>query len=193
MIFVLENVRGLLSIDGGRTFQTMIFELEKLRMYNVYWKVLNTADYGIPQSRKRVFIVGVLKKNQKKEFEWPTPIPCRPLEEFVDWEDKKLSILTIRQMTQLMKINKNAYFIDLNFNFHNYPNSNKICPTLTTHNQLFNCKMNRLINVKEYLILQGFPPQFNYNVSDPKIKMQIGNSISVNVLIHLFKSIFQMI
>ena len=59
MIFVLENVKGLLSIDKGETFKTMIHELENLKIYNVYWKVLNTADYGIPQSRKRVFIIGM--------------------------------------------------------------------------------------------------------------------------------------
>ena len=191
MIFVLENVKGLLCIDGGETFKTMISELKKLKVYSVYWKVLNTADYGIPQSRKRVFIVGILKKNEKEGFEWPIPVPCRSLEEFVDWDDIIMSTITQRQKTQLQTIKKTAYFIDLNFNFHTYPNSDKICPTLTAHNQVFNCKLRRLMNVKEFLQLQGFPIDFRYTVSHSRIKQQLGNSMSVNVLVCLFKSIFQ--
>jgi DNA (cytosine-5)-methyltransferase 1 len=68
IIFVLENVKGLLSIDNGETFKNMMDELKKIKIYNVDWKILNTADYGIPQSRKRVFIVGIRKKYQSGEF-----------------------------------------------------------------------------------------------------------------------------
>ena len=68
--FVLENVRGLITIDGGKTFESIIQSLENLKIYNVEWKVLNTKDYGIPQNRERVFIVGI-KKSLKKKFEWP--------------------------------------------------------------------------------------------------------------------------
>jgi DNA (cytosine-5)-methyltransferase 1 len=193
MIFVLENVKGLLSIDDGKTFQVMMSELKKLKIYNIYWKILNTADYGIPQSRKRVFIVGILKKQQTKEFQWPEPIPCQDLDKFIDWNDTVMSVITPRQRKQLEKINKNAYFIDFNFNFHTYPNSDKMCPTLTTRNLLFNCKLKRYMNVNECLKLQGFPITFRYTNSDPQMKKQIGNSMSVNVLIVVFKSIFQMI
>lgn len=87
MIFILENVRGLLSIDQGKTFQSMMDELNKIKISHVDWKILNTADYGIPQSRKRIYIVGILKKSLKTEFKWPEPIPCKPLECFVDQND----------------------------------------------------------------------------------------------------------
>ena len=193
IIFILENVKGLLSINQGETFKCMMDELKKIKIYNVDWKVLNTADYGIPQSRKRVFIVGIRKKYQKKIFEWPRPIPCRPLEEFVDWNDKSKKALSNRYQNQLKLIKKTAYFIDLGFNFHTYPNSEKICPTLTTHNQLFNCKLKRLMNINEYIKLQGFPLTFTNIISNNQFKKQLGNSISINVLIFLFKSIFQTI
>ena len=55
--FILENVPGLLSHDQGRTFATIIGTLDELG-YDVVWEVLNSADFGVPQSRKRVYIVG---------------------------------------------------------------------------------------------------------------------------------------
>ena len=53
---LLENVPGLLSHDGGRTFAAMLCALDELG-YDVAWQVLNSADYGVPQSRKRVLLV----------------------------------------------------------------------------------------------------------------------------------------
>lgn len=57
--FVLENVKGLLSHDEGRTFKTIIAALVELG-YSVEWQVLNSKDFGVPQNRERVFIVGHL-------------------------------------------------------------------------------------------------------------------------------------
>lgn len=57
--FLLENVPGLLSHDKGRTFYTVLCTLSELG-YFVEWKVLNSKDFGVPQSRKRVYIVGYL-------------------------------------------------------------------------------------------------------------------------------------
>ena len=55
----LENVPGLLSHDRGRTFGVILSALYDLG-YHVEWKVLNSKDFGVPQSRKRVYIVGYL-------------------------------------------------------------------------------------------------------------------------------------
>ena len=57
--FILENVPGLLSHDKGRTFHTILSTLSELG-YGVEWKVLNSKDFGVPQSRKRVYLVGYL-------------------------------------------------------------------------------------------------------------------------------------
>ena len=57
---LLENVPGLLSHDKGRTFETILHTLDELG-YDVAWQVLNSADFGVAQSRKRVFIVGFLR------------------------------------------------------------------------------------------------------------------------------------
>ncbi|MEY8392577.1 DNA (cytosine-5-)-methyltransferase [Lachnospiraceae bacterium 45-W7] len=58
-LFLLENVPGLLSHDGGRTFSAILSTLSELG-YGVEWQVLNSKDFGVPQSRKRVYIVGYL-------------------------------------------------------------------------------------------------------------------------------------
>ena len=58
-LVLLENVKGLLSHDGGRTFKTIITALAELG-YAVEWQVLNAKDFGVPQNRERVFIVGHL-------------------------------------------------------------------------------------------------------------------------------------
>jgi len=57
---VLENVKGLLSHDGGKTFQTILGVLSDLG-YRVEWQVLNSKDFGVPQNRERVFFVGHLR------------------------------------------------------------------------------------------------------------------------------------
>lgn len=58
--FLLENVKGLLSHDGGRTFKTIIATLTELG-YDLQWQVLNSKDFGVPQNRERIFIIGHLR------------------------------------------------------------------------------------------------------------------------------------
>ena len=86
--FILENVKGLLSHDKGKTFQTIVDILSNgggtqngqisLDMfedglgYHIYWKVLNTKNYGIPQNRERIFIVGF---KDFRDFNFPKEMP----------------------------------------------------------------------------------------------------------------------
>lgn len=59
--FLLENVRGLTTHDSGRTFQTIVGKLEELG-YGVTYKLLNSSDFGVPQNRVRIYILGILGK-----------------------------------------------------------------------------------------------------------------------------------
>ena len=59
-ILFLENVKGLLNHDKGRTFETILQTLDELG-YDVEWQVLNSKDFGVPQNRERVFIIGYLR------------------------------------------------------------------------------------------------------------------------------------
>lgn len=69
-VFMIENVKGLLSHDGGNTLKTILGELNKNDLYNISYKCLDASKYGVPQKRERVFIVGVLK-TITQPFEFP--------------------------------------------------------------------------------------------------------------------------
>lgn len=64
--FILENVKGLLSHDGGNTFKTIISTLTELG-YDLQWQVLNSKNFGVPQNRERVFIIGNLRGEPRPE------------------------------------------------------------------------------------------------------------------------------
>ena len=82
--FIFENVKGLLSDDGGKTFQEwvnmlggksvngvpIIFPYENSIPYHLYWKVLNAKNHGIPQNRERVFLIGI-RDDADNNFQFP--------------------------------------------------------------------------------------------------------------------------
>jgi DNA (cytosine-5)-methyltransferase 1 len=69
-IFMIENVRGLVSHDGGKTIEKVIDMLDESKLYNIKYKILNAMNYEVPQKRERVIIIGVLEK-YNVEFEFP--------------------------------------------------------------------------------------------------------------------------
>ena len=187
-VFILENVKGLLSDDNSATFKTILYKLHNLNIYNVYWKVLNTKDYGIPQNRERVFIVGILKDYQKKEFEWPRPKQMKDIHSYIDKTVTKRNIPGDCYKEALSK--SKGIFIDLGFIRKISPNSYQFySPTLTARNILWCRPMHRYATIREKLSLQGFPKSFKQVVSDRQMSKQIGNSMSVNVLKELLKYI----
>ena len=65
-LLFLENVKGLLSHDKGRTFRTILSTLDELG-YDAEWQVLNSKDFGVPQNRERVYIIGHLRGERGRE------------------------------------------------------------------------------------------------------------------------------
>lgn len=65
-LLFLENVKGLLSADDGRCFATILSSLDELG-YDVEWQVLNSKDFGVPQNRERVFIIGHLRGTSSRQ------------------------------------------------------------------------------------------------------------------------------
>jgi DNA (cytosine-5)-methyltransferase 1 len=69
-VFMIENVKGLLTHDGGNTIKTIIEAMNQNNLYDIKYKCLDASKYGVPQKRERVFIVGVLK-SVSRTFDFP--------------------------------------------------------------------------------------------------------------------------
>ncbi len=81
--FLLENVEGLVTHNGGRTLNTIIKKLKNMG-YKVSWELLDSSDFGVPQNRKRVYIVGHIRKKyiELKNF----PVKSSSIEQYLDYE-----------------------------------------------------------------------------------------------------------
>ncbi len=202
--FILENVKGLINHDKGKTFETILDELEKLKQYNVYWKLFNTKDYGVPQSRERIYIVGI-KKNIDLGFKFPKPVPLEITVRDIIIDnpdiDPKFGYLTNHKQNLIDELKKNQKVGDLsdnwsmNLNVSNYKRCGPmkdICPTILAGNGgdciFYLSSIQRRYTPREYLNLQGFG-DFNQAVSNSKLYKQIGNSMSVNILAFIYKAI----
>jgi DNA (cytosine-5)-methyltransferase 1 len=104
--FILENVQGLV-LQHWETFRRIIDQLQTMhnRLYVVGWKVLNTEHHGIPQHRKRVYIIGVRKDFYQKRtpFRWPGQIKPKPLRTFLDKDMPLTRVEQIRRVREFVK------------------------------------------------------------------------------------------
>jgi len=198
--FILENVKGLLTHDKGRTFKTILSELENLPNYTVHWDVLNTRDYGIPQNRPRVFIIGFSTDGDKtasgksrdggiRPFTTPPQVKMKNLGTFIDDSDTYVHPIPpcVIKSGMLDIIPEDAKFVDFGFKQHRHANSSAYTPTINANNRLWCVPKHRYANIKELLRLQGFPEDFKQVVSKTQLKKQIGNSMSVNVIVEILR------
>ena len=196
-VFILENVKNFKFIQNGQPFNYLINQLTHIKnknkelAYNVYHDILNTKNYGIPQNRERIFIIGIRKDIQKENTHYTTPekLPMQNLDDFII--DKTIHNVVINKNGQKI-INKFNLTSSLNniiacAGFGNYMLN--ICPTLTCGTVYYLTKYKRYLTPREALLLQGFKDFVQTSGNTITFK-QIGNSMSVNVLKALFKKIF---
>ena len=90
-VFIFENVKGMLSHDKGNTWCVIKETFEKDCDYDVYYQVLNGKDYGVPQSRERIYCIGFKRET---EFKYPAPIPLeRTVYDFLQKQFEKKYLL----------------------------------------------------------------------------------------------------
>jgi len=193
-IFILENVKTLVTLNNGKYFQEILSILKNLDIYDVYWKVVNSKDYGIPHCRDRLYIIGIQKNVSKYNFEFPKKKQMRDIKEFIDENDNTIMVKKECNYELFNNIPSDSVFIDIGFRKAKFPNSNKWAPCITAQPNMWCVPKNRKANIKEYLSLQGFPTEgFVQNISDHQFKKKIGNSMTVDVieelLIQCFKNI----
>ena len=93
--FLLENVKGLTSKKHKDTFESILQQLRSIGggVYDVRWKLANTAHFGLPQHRERLYIMGLLRSSLVGKFDWPEERKCMPLHLALKWgpQDKDLA------------------------------------------------------------------------------------------------------
>ena len=191
--FILENVQTLMTLDNGSYFRDILHQLERDDMYEIHHTLMNSKDYGIPQSRKRLYIIGLKKDILTSTFTLPKKKKMKSLKSFIDKKDTSTFPIKEANKELFKNIPDDSIFIDVGFRKCSFPNSGKWAPCITAQPNMWNVPMKRKANVKEYLQLQGFSTNVKQPISDHQMKIKIGNSMTVDIieqlLIQMFKSL----
>lgn len=180
--FILENVKQLVGHDKGKTLKVIINSLKNLG-YHVQYDVLNALDYGLPQKRERVIIVG---HRESTMFTFPSPNNSQKdlsdiLETKVD--DKYFASDYIKQKRK--DKHQSSHYPSIwhenkSGNVTSYPYSCAL-RSGASHNYLL-VNGERRLTPREMFRLQGFPDWFKIVVSDAQAKKQAGNAVPVNMI-----------
>lgn len=194
MVFIAENVKGLVSIGQGKVFQKILKDFEDAG-YRLKYKVVNASLYGVPQKRERVVIVGI-RKDLSFEYNFPDElgqtVPLSAVMEKHDAVDPKY-YFSEKAVRGLKKANKA-------FNKGRAQDLSKPCNTVSTH--LAKVSLNgtdpvllvgkdkyRRLTPREAARIQSFPDTFNFEGSEAKQYIQIGNAIPPVMMWHISRSI----
>lgn len=217
-VFIYENVKGMLTHDNTKTWSIIKSVFNELD-YNIYIKkdakgnedpILNSMDYGIPQNRKRIFVVGIRKDIDNQKFQFPKKTELNTkvadfLEKSVPYKyylgEKGFNFVTstpsraqvgkdiMRCQKANQQFNWNGDFI---FEPYEMVAMNNDILKKAYVSEFNNCKgVTRKFTPRECLRLMGFPDSFKIVVSDTEMYRQSGNSIVVNVLEALMKEIIK--
>ena len=204
-IFIIENVKGLITHNGGKTLEFIINEINKINKYTTSYKVLNSNDYSVPQNRERLIIVGV-RNDLNKIFNFPDPHRYKPIlkDVLIDCPKSSGAEYT-KEKYELMKlIPQGGCWIDLSEELQKkymgksyYSSGGKRGilkrldmdkPSLTlltspSQKQTERCHPieTRPLQVLEYARIQTFPDDYKFAGSTVQIYKQIGNAVPVNL------------
>lgn len=156
--FFIENVRGLLNHDNGKTFESIKRIIEKDLKYSFHYKIIKASDFGLPQHRPRLYMVGF--RDRKVPFNFPEPIPLEA--SMSDVFGAKVS----RKIGFTLRLGGRGSAITDRRNWDSY---------------LVNGKVRRL-SPKEGIKMMGFPEDFEFPVSPIQAMRQLGNSVAVNAI-----------
>lgn len=205
--FILENVKGLVTHDGGKTIKIILHELNNCG-YTVSYRVLTSLNHGVPQMRQRVYFVGFRNdiSNDFSSFEWPKEETAPSLETYlIDnnlANEERLNILhhylnnptnrgkyTVNDLCQM-----EGKILDTRMNDLRIYNGK--CPTLRAQRDgILYVRNKRIYQLTGYeaLLLQGFPKEYADKVKnvvlDRHLLMQAGNAMTVNVIKKIGQSI----
>lgn len=196
---LLENVKQLVSHDGGKTFKVILDTLAELG-YSVKWKILNALDFGLPQKRERVIIVGFKSAAACEQFYFDfEPIAYNLASVLEDDKNVDSSLFAsdmILDKRRKRVEGKNVFYPSV---WHENKSGNiSILPyacalrTGASYNYLL-INGYRRPSSRELLRFQGFPEKFKIEVSHQEIRRQTGNSVAVPMIRAVAKKIIQLL
>ena len=177
LFFVAENVKGLLTANNGWAIKKIKQDFEKVDHvgYDVKYKVINFADYGVPQNRERVIIVGTAK-NKLPPFEHPDPILNKK-----NWINLKHAIGDLEKLKE--GETANHYWSKAKKNKgqgNSIVSANRPGPTMRTEhhgNIEYHWNEKRRLSAREAARIQSFPDDFVFYPSTSSAYKQIGNAV----------------
>lgn len=185
--FLLENVKGLTTHDKGNTFKIINEALDTLG-YHVYSKILDAAEFGLPQVRKRIYLVGFRKDlfDAKPDFKHPEGFPNEVyINQFLEENVMDRSISEHLQKVYMTKHDDgHPQIVDKNSKVKaktlvaSYHKIQRITGTFVKDGPTGL----RLLTEKECKALMGFPEDFKVPVSRTQMYRQFGNSVAVPVV-----------
>ncbi len=204
-VIFCENVKGLKIHDQGKTFYIISQSLKQLG-YQVFAKVLNSKDFGVPQNRERIYIVAFRNDIDASDFEFPVPTDSsKTIADII--EDKPVSAkyyLSNRYLTTLKnhRARHEALGHGFGYEVRSYDDiaaaivcggmgrernlivdtrQKDLTPVTHVKSEL-NTEGIRRMTPREWARLQGFPEDFKLILSDVHLYKQFGNSVTVNVI-----------
>ena len=157
--YFLENVRGLYKHDNGKTFKVIHDVLSNMG-YSVNHKIVNASDYGLPQHRSRIFIIGFKDDSLSSGFNFPEKIPLK------------------YNMSDVMegKCNK-----EIGFTLRCGGRGSPISDRRNWDSYMVDGEVVRL-NPTQGLKMQGFPSEFIFPVTENQAMKQLGNSVAIDAI-----------
>ncbi len=211
--FLLENVKGLVSNNHGETLKYILKRLDNLD-YDAFPKVLNSADFNVPQKRERIYIVGFRKKYGIKDFDFPAPLDIEP--------EKRKNLGSIRTRVPvpadyylsqgyldcLKRHREEQRRMGRGYSYHVMNDDSEIPNTLlgggmgrernliidpnivdyttrTRRKTPINDEYVRNLTPREFLRIQGFPDDFIMDVPKTYAYKLVGNSVAIDVVYYI--------
>ena len=191
--FLAENVKGLLSLAKGKVFEVILKDFRDLG-YDIHYAVLNAANYGVPQTRERVFIFGKRLDNKESDVIFPPPHTHQKLngmplfENIKKWVSSGEALADVPEPDEVHDLmNHEASKYKLRFNRyigHRTINPDLPFPTITSrgddkggvvvHHHPSN---QRRISAREAAIIQSFPRSFEFVGTKTSVYRQVSNAV----------------